>query len=422
MLERQKKIHEFSGSLNYEIKSDYLRFSYSKELNDYLQNTNIDFESIRTEEIHISFSDLGFEVFENATDFLIENSMNKERDILILNYEDRPLSRVENQAYINFTLKEDFYFFKNPENYVNFINFLKSRDQETEDAFHFIDYSNDVNRKIVLTSITEKSRIILRYFKEIPNLPNNKDYSVSLDQFKNCFEQENNNLPKFLKSVLIKYASRYEPDERLKLVFQNLRSIVDEAKINFEIYINNLSIDKIRKDYDEYKSKYFSEVSDILKKISQQVIGFPIVIASTLFAVEKVKANSTSLYFIAVVILVTTIYLILLLKMNFRDLKYVKQLSDKDYNSIKGNNFFIRFPNEFQIFQQIKSRIDNRIQNLIIVCESYFWILGLSNTALIGIILSYLNVPKGGILLISIAIITVMVFARNTIWNEKKEE
>lgn len=419
MLELHKRIYDFCNNLDYEIRGDYIQLKFNEDLRNFLQEQNITFESIREKEIHIKYEDIGFTIFNNTTEYLTINNVRKTLDVLILNFNDKPLSKISNLCYLNFELKNDFFFFSNACNYLDFIEFLKSKEQETDDAFHFIDYSNDVNRKIVLTSISEKSRIILKYFKEVPVTPNDKDLSKGMIMFKNCFVSDNFNLPKFLKSSLIKFASRYDFDDRLNLVFQNLRSVVEDAKMNFEIYINNLSIDKIRKDYDDYKSKYFSEVSDVLRKLSQQIIGFPIVIASTLFAIEKIKLNENLLWILSIVILVTTIYLILLLRMNFRDLKYAEQLSERDYESMKNNNFFVKFPDEFQIFTQIKDRIATRVKNLIIVCESYFWILSLSNTTLISLMLYYLKIPNGGIVLISIGILFIMILARNKIWNEK---
>lgn len=419
MLEIQKHIYDFIIALDYEIRADTLHFIYNKSLEDYLAEAGIDFEKIRTEEINIDYSNLGFEVFHDPTNFLRDNNVSKDCDILIIDFNGKPLSRIKNQSYFNFDLIEDFYFFSNAMNYLNFIEFLKSKDQETEDTFHFIDYANGVNRKIVLTSLTEKSRLILKYYKEVPQFSEKIDYSTGLEQFKNCFAEENQNLPRFLKSSLIKYAARYEHNERIKLVFQNLQSIVDDAKMTFEIFINNLSIDKIRKDYDDYKSKYFNEVSDILKKLTQQIIGFPIVIASTLFAIEKVKDTPTFLWVLASVILITTIYLILLLNMNLKDLDFVKHLSNKDYDVIKNNNFFIKFPDEFATFERIKGRISARVKNLIIVCESYFWILSLSNTSIICLMLFYLRIPTIAMILIALVSIFFMILARNKIWDEK---
>lgn len=415
----QKKIYGFTRSLEFDPRVDDLHFEYSKPLTEYLNQEKIEFERIREEEINIPYANLGFQVFKTPSDFLTISNIQKVSDILILDYISKPLSRISNETYFDFQLKNELYFFTNAKAYLSFIDFLKSQDQETEDSFHFVDYFNDVNRTIVLTSLAEKSRLILKYFKGIPDFPSETDYSRSLRLFKNCFSEQNQNLQKFLKSSVIKYASRYEQDKRMELLFQNVQSVVEDAKMNFEIYINNLSIDKIRKDYDEYKSKYFSDVSEILKKVTQQIIGFPIVLATSLFAIEKVKENQEFLWLLAVAIFVTTIYLILLLKMNFRDLEYIDKLSRKDFDTIKNNNFFVRFPDQFQTFQEIKNRITIRISNLSVIAESYFWILSLSNTAMIVIILCYQAVPTWGIVISAILITLGMSLARNRIWDER---
>ena len=120
----------------------------------------------------------------------------------------------------------------------------------------------------------------------------------------------------------------------------------------------------------------------------------------------------------AVAILVTTIYLILLLKMNFRDLEYVEKLSGKDFDAIKDNNFFLKFPDQFQTFQEIRNRIAIRISNLSIIAESYFWILSLSNTAMIILILYYQKISTWGIVISAILIIFGMALARNKIWDD----
>lgn len=419
MLDIQINIYDFIVALDYQIKADNLHFKYDENLEAYLNQVGIKFEKIRTEEINIDYSNLGFKVFQNTKDFLTISNIEKECDILILDFNGITLSKIQDESYLNFNLEEEFYFFSNASNYLGFIKLLKSKDQETEDAFHFIDYANDINRKIVLTSLTEKSRLILKYFKEIPLLPTNIDYSVSVKQFDNCFKEENQNLPRFLKSSLIKFASRYEYSERTQLVYKNLQAIVDDARMTFEIFINNLSIDKIRKDYDDYKSKYFSEVSDILRKITQQIIGFPLVIASTLFAIGKVKDNAAFLCILVLAILITTVYLILLLNMNLKDLGYIKFLSNKDYDSIKDNNFFIKFPEEFSTFKRIKERITMRIKKLEIVCESYFWILSVSNTSMICLMLFYLNFPIMGIFMFALIILFLMIIARNKVWDGK---
>jgi len=97
--------------------------------------------------------------------------------------------------------------------------------------------------------------------------------------------------------------------------------------------------------------------------------------------------------------------------MNFRDLMFVNKLLERDYQTIKNNIFFIKLPNEFNVFEQIKNRIINRIKNLVIVCGSYFWTLSLENTSMICLMLFYLKIPNGGILVFALCVLFITILA-----------
>ena len=419
MLEIQKNIFGFIKSSNANVKTDSLSFKYDEPLKKYLEKEGINFEQIRDQEIIITFSDLNFFVYEKVDDFLKLSNLNK-NNVLIINYEGNAISKVDDVSYIDFKSKQDFYFFSNALAYDNFMSFLKGLYNDDEEVFQFIDYVNDASLKIVFTSLADRSRLIINY-KKVPLFDADIDYSYGLVQFKECFANQDQNLQKFLKSSLIKYCSRYDKEDRNKLLFQNLNSIIEDAKMTFEIYINNLSIDKIKKDYDEYKSKYFNEASDILKKITQQIIGFPIVISSTLFAIEKVKDNDIFLGIASIVIFITTFYLILLLSMNFKDLNYIKVFVIRDFNSLKGNAFFGEFPEQLKTFEDIRKRIIQRIDKLILICDIYYWVLNLSNTAIICMILYYLKFKTVGILFFALFILFVLILSKNNTWQNEME-
>lgn len=417
MLELQKTFFEYITSLNFKLEEN-LKCDYSRDFEEFLKLSQIDHENLRNEEIFIEKRNLPFEVYKEISGYLKFNAVKKVNDCLIISHNGSPISFIDSHPYIDFEKQEEFYLFSNSKSFVEFIEFFKTRQSEDEDGFHFVDYVNDISRRIVLTSLAEKSRLIIKYYKEVPLFDTSFDYSINEENFADCFSSENVNLPKFLKSTLIKWGSRYSKDTRAQKIFEELNNIVNEAKINFEVYINNLSIEKISKDYDEYKSKYFQEVSEILKKITNQIIGFPIVIASTLFAIEKVKTNEVFLYILIIAVFVATVYLILLLNMSMKDLHYIKHLSEKDYKAVKDNNFFIKYPNELKTFDKIQGRIKKRIENLITICDTYFWSLSLSNTAIIWWILDYLDFNNFVLFIVPIVIIFLLVLSRNKIWSD----
>lgn len=417
MLNTHKKIFEIFKESVFEIKPDKVDFQYSESIESQLISLSIEVENIRNVTLSVEKENFPVKIYSDFNSYLKLTEVKNNNNVLILNLDNLPYSLINNSTYINFEEKNENYFFKNAISFNDFIDFLKTLEVDTEDAFHFVDYLNDISRKIVFTSLTDKGRLIIKYHNKISHFDENINLKNSLENFKNCFVEQNHHLPKFLKSSIIAYASRYDSDIRIYSVFEGLNEITNSARINFEIYLNNLSIDKIRKEYDEYKSKYFKDVSEILNNLTQKIIGLPILIATTLFAIEKVKENPLFLILLIIIILITNIYLVLLLKINFNDLTYINTISNQDFKTLKENNFFTKYPKELDIFIKIKSRITGRVKHLSIICESYFWILGITNISIAGLIFNYLNVNLILIFIISLILLFILAISRNSILN-----
>ena len=192
-----------------------------------------------------------------------------------------------------------------------------------------------------------------------------------------------------------------------------------KAKINFEVYLNNISIDTLKKDYDQFKSKYFNEISEILIKLTHKILGLPIGIATILFTISKIEDNNTKfLILILIAIIITSIYLGILLKVNFDDLKYLSKIHLNDYNYLANNNFFKKYPDELSTFNEIKNRIDNKISFLTLISRSYFWVLGISNITITWLILEKLYLPFNDIFIITvILLLTLAVIYRSILKN-----
>ncbi len=420
MIEIHKKIYElFKESFN--IRGDKVVFQYSYSTEKQLNELNIEFENIRNENIEVEKTNFPFKIYEDYKSYLkLKETTNQ--NVLILNIGNEPYSLIEDETFVNFILNKENFFFSNAISYVQFLSFLKEQDKDTDEAFHFVDYYNDINRKIVFTSLTEKGRLIIKFFNEIYHFDEKVNLSINLNMFKKCFTEENYHLPKFLKSSIIDFASRYDSENRIYKLYEELNTIINKAKVNFEIYLNNLSIDKIKKDYDEYKSKYFKEVSDILNNLTQKIIGLPLLIATTLFAIEKVKESYEFLYVLITVTVITCIYLFSLLKINFNDLNYIDKLSNEDFRTLNENKFFINYPNEIKIFSDIKKRIENRVRDLKFICQSYFWILGISNILTVAFMLNYLKIEIKIIFLIAFVLLLIMTILRNDILNKNESK
>lgn len=421
MIDFHKNIFKVFKESEFSINPDDIVFTYSVSIEKQLSALDLKFLKIREEFLTVEKSDLDLNIFEKSDDYLKLNEVVKKGNVLIINKESVPLSLIDNVTFTNFIKDENNFFFSNSKSFNEFIEFIKSQEIDSDEAFHFVDYVNKTNRKIVFTSLSEKGRLIINYFNEIHSFDSKINYSIPLEEFKSCFLKENLHLPKFLKNSIIEFSSKSKKEIRVNEFFENLNKIIKNAKVNFEIYLNNLSIDSIKKEYDEYKTKYFKEISEILSNITQKIIGLPIVIATTLFALEKIQISFQFLSMIIITILVTNIYLILLLKINFNDLSYIKTISERDYKKIISNKFFTVFPEEKEYFTEVKTRLDMRVTQLKNICETYFWIIGITNIGLNILIFNKLELSIGIVFMISIISFVLFAITRNIILEQTEK-
>ncbi len=398
-----------------------IEFEFSEECKGILDKCQIQYAQIKHGAyLRIELDDLQFGIYETYSDYLKVEEVNKNRDNIVFEKGKVSYSLIGDKTYVDFQLKEDSYFFTNARCYFDLISFIDSKKSETEDAFHFVDYVNEGARKFVFTSLSDRGRVIVEYAKNVPLMNADFDYRTTVDEFKACFNEEGTHLPKFLKSSIIDNGSRFGKDERMYKIFEGLKDILYSAKVKFEIYINNLSIDKIVKEYEEYKSKYFKELTEILSNLTQKIIGLPLLIAGTLFAIEKVKDSVEFLWVLIVVTLVTNIYLVTLLKINFKELYHIEASVERDFRKLMENKFFDKFKSEKKPFERIRVRITDKSRALRTICESYYWILSVSNVVTIDLILSYLKIETGVIVLLSfIAGVFILHFKNEVTLNSE---
>ena len=416
-----KELVTIVGAINDAVvDASYIEIIYSDEIIARCNILNIETERIQNK-LRLLTNSIKTKVFGSIETFLKTKEINLKSNFLIY-YNSKIVSYIDGVTYIDLQVTPDCYLVQNAKTYLEFQIFLKNQEKELDGTFHFVDSYNMDLRKIIFVSLSEKGRLNITYGISIPLFDEAQDFSRGFERYIACFSDENTSLTKFLKSATINLVSNFPTESRFKQYFESLNEIVDKARMNFEVYLNELSIDKIKKDYDEVKSKYFNGLSDILSKLSQNIIALPIGIAAILFAIEKIKVIPTFLYLLIAAILITSIYISLLLRVHFSDLIYIQKVFNYDYSLLIENNFFKKYPRETTLFCEIKDRINDRVKFLKLVIESYFWIMNLANLFILSLLLSYLKIPETGILFIAIAIIIALSFARNYILDKTNAE
>jgi hypothetical protein len=373
------------------------------------------------DKVRLITSSIRTKVFGSIDSFLKIKEITSSSDFLIFDG-NNVISYIDNSAYVNFTLDKNYFLIGNTQTYLQFQNFLKEQEKEVDGTFHFVDSYNKDLRKIIFVSLSEKGRLNISYNILCPLFDTSKDISSGFKRYQECFSEENGTLAKFLKSSTISIVSNFPAETRFRQFVENLNEIVDKARINFDVYLNELSIDKIKKDYDDVKSKYFNNLSEILSKLSQNILVLPIGIAGILFAIEKIKDSPAFLYLLIAAISITSIYISLLLRIHFRDLIYISKVFNYDFNTLIENNFFKKYPEESVLFDEIKTRIMDRVTFLKFIVESYFWVMNLSNVFILDLLLHYLKVKEMGIVFITIGILLIVTLARNFILSRSEYE
>lgn len=401
------------------VDNSFIEVNYTHEVLIKCNSLDIETEIIHNK-LRLFTNSIQTVVFNSVETFLKTKEINNRSNFLIYN-NSYVVSYINEITFLNYQPKSDYYLIKNTKSFLEFQSFLKEQEKEIDGTFHFVDSYNKDLRKIIFVSLSEKGRLSISYELASPHFDETQDFSRGFERYKSCFGEENSSLAKFLKSATINFVSNFPIETRFKQYFENLNEIVDKARINFEVYLNDLSIDKIKKDYDDVKSKYFNGLSDILSKLSQNIIALPIGIAAILFAIEKIKNEASFLFLLIVAILITSSYISLLLRVHFKDLIYIQKVFNYDYELLIENNFFKKYPQESALFSEIKERINDRVIFLKLIIESYFWVMNLSNMFIVGRLLSYLKFGETGIIIILIIFLIIIALGRNNILDETNQ-
>lgn len=382
----QKRFFEIlKSSDKLRIVNGNIEIPLNIDIKNEISELGIEHEELNSEILIIS-NKLPFTFFMNKEDFELYNDFEDSMDIFILN-NFNPICRLNGIEFYDFE-KKNTYYFSNALNYKKFISLLKDQEVENSNGFQFTDSMNLDLGKIVFINNFGNFRLKISYKDDFTGLNIDDDYSIGLIKLTDCFVNSDKNYLRFIKSSLIEYGNSISYNDKLKYIFKNLEQILHKAEMNFEVYLSELSIDKFKKDYDELKTKYFKELSDTLSKISQKIIVLPVGVSASLIAIDRVKNDNIFMILLLLVILATSILLSFLVNSNLRDLSYLYRLFGIEYDQLKSNQFFQKYPLEFNFFKEIRDNVLSKVKFYSGLSKVFYWVMNLSNLFLLIFILS----------------------------------
>lgn len=308
-------------------------------------------------------------------------------------------------------------FFKSISSYNKLVQlFLELASQSEENVFHFVDYISKDNMKAVMTS-PKRGKMSFYISKSSELTLSMPKFNESVLRFIDSFDKKNIHLPKFVKTEMFNQLQGFPPLERFSVFLKNIDQILSAAKINFEVYLSDLSIDNIRKEYDEYKIKYFQEVGNVLSTITSKLLALPVATSAILYGITKLENNLVGISFLLLVSLSSYYYVCILLRLNIIDIGAMLISVQEGFKSLSKSDFFLKFPNELVVFATIKDKIINRSSTAKDLISVYFWIISAVTMLIVVMSLFYLNVSLFWIFAIGAVCTYMILMLRNYTLN-----
>jgi uncharacterized protein YdcH (DUF465 family) len=379
----------------------------------FLKKENIDHEIIQNNKCRIGLYQTNFSIFSNAGSFLEKaNKRFFTKDIFIFDEDDSKCLSWQldtSNTYLNFTETTNI-FFQNILCYFDLLDFLKGQEHKEDNVFYFVDHFSWDQRIIVFTSLKKEGKLTLSFPLNVPDLQNSTSFKAKTEKFKQSFEENNKHLPKFIKSELFNFLPKENKENRFLIFIDKLDEIVSIAEQNFEIYLSDLTLDNLKKEYIEYKDKYYQQLRDILSKITGQIIALPLSITASAFATYKTFDNPFLLTIIIVAFFAFTIYSLFNLRLQLEDVKDIENSANTDFSKIKNSNFFVKYPEELSTFENITFRIKQRVKLLCNSIYSYYFTLSITNLLFISFAILQLGLEKRFLYFIITVLMLLSIF------------
>lgn len=334
------------------------------------------------------------------------------KGILILG-KDKPSYYYEKEiTYIDFKLDTDDFTLSNAEAYFRLLSFLKTQEHKEDNVFYFVDHFNSDSRNIIFTSLKKEGKLSVPYPTTLPLLEKRFNLKKRVHRFVDCFSPQNKHLPKFIKAELFNFLAKEEKTSRMLTFLQKLNEIIDFAEQNHEIYLSDLSLENLKREYFDHKEKYFQTAREILGKVTTQVIALPLSITASAFAVYRVDNAPEIQVLICLVFVIYSCYMVFIIKVYKQDIFEIKKQSESDMGKIRKSNFFTTYPGELPEFEKIASRINDKIDTLWAIVQIYYFTLLCANGLFMLFALHQLDIGLlySGILAVAFFCLTLVLW------------
>jgi hypothetical protein len=333
-------------------------------------------------------------IFIDINDFRnrVKQSDFNNKAILILGKSSPVYYYEKENTYIDFEISNTDFSVSNGDWYFRLLGFLKTQEHKEDNVFYFIDHFNSDSRNIIFTSLKKEGKLSIPYPSTLPLLEKRFNLKKRVQRLIDCFASQNKHLPKFIKAELFNFLAKEERANRMHIFLQKLDEIIDAAEQNHEIYLSDLSLEHLKREYFDHREKYFQQAREILGKVTTQIVALPLSITASAFAVYRVDNAPEIQVLICLVFVIYSCYMVFIIKIYKQDIFEIKAQSESDLTKIKKSNFFTTYPMELTEFEKIADRVEKKIDTLWSVVQIYYFTLLGSNSLFILFALRQLEI------------------------------
>jgi len=378
-----------------------LQFVNSMDIISFLKEENFESYELKQNRICIKKNKLPFVYFDNEIEFT--NQVKDEdfnRPIIINNYAEisNYLYFENNLTYLNDELSK-IKLIKNAQAVKETKCLFKDLSNKEKYGIEIVDNYSISNLVITFISLKDKTKVNLE-FKPTGTLKLNNeiDYSEKICTLVEYLTKENKQFSVFLKNSIISNLI-YDETNAFELFFERIDKILYEAKLNYNVFLHELSLDKIKTDYKEYKQKFFASQNDILSKITTQVIALPVSIAVSAFSLYNLKGEIFPTIIVLFGLISYIIYVTFILSIYFSDITNLNTMAQRDYKILKKHPFFKENIEELTYFNEIKNNLFDRLKSLKKGLNIFTFIMWISSTCLVFFSLKMLSITFNNLLI-----------------------
>ena len=197
-------------------------------------------------------------------------------------------------------------------------------------------------------------------------------YSINiegkLERLKREFDKKE--FIQFFKEIVVTSVHGTAEKERYQTILRQFDSILDLTSKDYEAYVSNFAIDKIKSQFKEERETYFASVDRSISSIEKQVVSFPLTFAASVFATYKVQDNPGIILLILVAYLLYTVIAVLILRMTSYNVNCLQSDVNAEENEIKTayGKLYSNFKADF-------NKIRTKIYNLNVIIIALYFIL-----------------------------------------------